>query len=291
MKKLPCEVRGAAKAIVGPARFGARRLTSRARALPDFVIIGAQRCGTTAFYDGLTSHGSVLRAAGKELHFFDYYWAKGEAWYRSQFPLRWRRVGAERVSGARAVTGEATPYYMFHPHVPRRAREIVPGAKLIVLLRDPVARAHSHYEWMTKHGREVLSFPEAIRAEASRLEAELERLQTDPGYHSPPHRNFSYLSRGLYAEQLRRWLRYFPREQMLVLVSEEFFRRPDDIFAITLKFLGLPQTRLAPRSPRPGQQYWSTLDPKTREFLIEYFRGPNAELSELLGRELPWPDR
>lgn len=288
MRSLGADVAQLGKAVAQPTRIWARRATSGARGLPDFVIIGGQRCGTTAFYEDLTRHPSVLRAAGKELHFFDYHWAKGQAWYRSQFPLRWRRMAIENATGKRTVTGEATPYYMFHPRVPERAHQVVPRAKLIVLLRDPVGRAHSHYEWMRKQGNETLPFKEAISAERQRLEPELARMLSDPEYHSPAHRNFSYLGRGCYAEQLKRWLQYFPREQMLIIISEEFFSRPEDTFAQTLRFLDVADTHLVPKSPRVGQQYYSRLDQETRAVLVEYFRGPNQELTELLGRDLPW---
>jgi hypothetical protein len=216
-------------------------------------------------------------------------WRRGEAWYRSQFPLHVQRVVVERINGARVVTGEATPYYLSHPGVPRRAFEIVPHARLIVLLRDPVMRAHSHYEWMRSQGHETLPFDQAVRNESSRLEREIARLENDPEYHSPIHRNFSYLARGRYAEQLKKWLNYFPREQLLVLESEEYFERPEDAFATTFAYLGLPNVRRPVAVHRPvPQQYESQFDKGTREFLAEYFRGPNAELTDLLGREFSW---
>jgi hypothetical protein len=253
------------------------------------LIIGGQRCGTTSFYESLTQHPCVLRAAGKELHFFDYLWQRGEAWYRSQFPLHIQRVLAERMNGAPAVTGEATPYYLSHPHVPRRASEIVPHARLIVLLRDPLMRAHSHYEWMKRQGFETIPFDQAVRSESSRLEHEIVRMENDPEYHSPIYRNFSYLARGRYAEQLKKWLDYFPRDHLLVLESEEYFKRPENAFATTFAYLELPNAHRPVAVQRPvQQQYDSRLDERTREFLTEYFRGPNAELTKLLGRTFSW---
>jgi hypothetical protein len=277
-----------AKAVVRPGLFAGRRLTSRVRALPDFVIIGAQRCGTTSLYDSLTGHRAVFPAAGKELHFFDLNWERGEHWYRSRFPVRERMSIAQRVTRVRSITGEATPYYLFHPLVPQRAFETIPSAKLLVLLRDPVPRAYSHYLWMRRHGFETLPFEDAVRKETSRLEPEIERMADDPTYQSAAHRNFSYLARGRYAEQLRRWLEFFSREQILIVRSEDLFAQPNEAMAEILGFLELPPDP-AMRYPHLGaQQYAEGLDGHVREFLVEYFSAPNSELADLVGRDFAW---
>jgi hypothetical protein len=277
------------KQSVRPARERAWLATSRARVLPDFLIIGGQRCGTTSFYHYLTQHHGAVRAKGKEIHFFDFQWKRGIGWYRSRFPLRATMALASRRYGVRAVTGEATPYYLFHPWAPRRAFETVPDAKLIVLIRDPVARAHSHYEWMVKHGFETLPFRDALEQEDERLRPEIERIEGDPEYSSPIHRNFGYLLRGLYAEQLGRWLEVFPADQLFVIRSEDFFEEPREAFRQTFEFLAVPAELRSSYPRRGAQSYSSALEPEDREFLIDYFRAPNARLYELIGRDLSWP--
>jgi hypothetical protein len=125
--------------------------------LPDFIILGTQRGGTTSLYDDLTRHPQIIPAAGKELHYFDNKYSKGVTWYRGHFS---RRVRFKPW----LITGEATPYYLFHPAVPDRVLETCPRAKFLVLLRDPVSRAYSHYHMMRKRDREPLSFEEALKA-------------------------------------------------------------------------------------------------------------------------------
>jgi hypothetical protein len=288
--RLIAKAREPAKRVGRPVREAFRRSTARARSLPDFLVIGGQRCGTTSFYDYLTSHRGVMRAADKEVHFFDQQWARGQVWYRSRFPLKATQTLSKTLNGARPLTGEATPYYLFHPHVPRRVHETLPAAKLIVLLRDPVARAHSHYEWMRKHGHETLTFTEALRREAERLEPEVRKMEEDPSYTSATHRHFGYLARGRYAEQLDRWFALFPREQFLIVRSEDFFDRPGEVFATAFEFLGVREYVLRSYPRRGAQKYSSPLAPEVEQYLAEYFREPNERLSELIGREL-WPAR
>ena len=127
--------------------FAARRLwrsaTAPVRTLPDFLIIGAQKCGTSFLYRFLVKHPHVKSAFVKEVHYFDLNFAKGNNWYRSNFPLQVRNTRTY-------ITGEASPYYLFHPHAARRASMVVPDAKLLILLRNPVDRAHSHYQHQVK---------------------------------------------------------------------------------------------------------------------------------------------
>ncbi|MGI9254548.1 MAG: sulfotransferase domain-containing protein, partial [Thermomicrobiales bacterium] len=175
---------------------------------PDFIVIGAQRSGSTSLYRYLSAHPLIEAARIKELHYFSLHHQRPLAWYRSQFPLN---------LPPGHITGEATPYYLFHPHAARRIAETAPRAKLIAVLRNPIDRAHSHYHHELARGVEWLSFEDAIRAEPERIAGERERLLADPTYASAPYQSASYLSRGRYAEQLREWLDIFPRDQLLIV--------------------------------------------------------------------------
>ena len=145
--------------------------TTRLRGLPDFLIIGAQRCGTTSLYRYLCAHPSVQPAVlNKGIHYFDTNHEQGTAWYRSHFPsepykayLR-RRRGVERV-----LTGEGSPYYFFHPLAPGWIAEELPEARFVVMLRDPVGRAYSQYQHEVARGFEALAFEEALEEEEERL--------------------------------------------------------------------------------------------------------------------------
>jgi hypothetical protein len=221
---------------------------------------------------------------GKELHFFNYEYWRGASWYRSFFPTVAARQRA-RLSGRNLIAGEATPYYMFHPAVPGRVAEMLPDVRLIVLLRNPVSRAYSHYQKMRRMGFEWLAFEKAIDVEDKRLAGDEERLLADPHYRSKHHRRHSYLSRGLYADQLERWFAHFPRDRFLVLLAEDFFARPDEVYAETLDFLDLAPHPLPERRVAEAPAY-DPLDPGLRARLEQRFATPNARLALLLGREL-----
>lgn len=282
----PRRVRGAARPTQPRARRAAALATRRARILPSFLVIGAQRAGTTTFFSDLCEHSHVARPVGKELHFFNYDYWRGVNWYRSFFPTAASRRLARRRGGD-LVAGEATPYYLFHPAVPSRVAETIPDARLIVLLRNPVDRAYSHYQKTRRMGFEWLSFEKAIAVEDKRLAGEEERLAADPRYRSEHHRRHAYLARGHYADQLERWLACFPRDQLLVLLAEDYFARPAEAHAETLEFLGLPQQSLArPRSDNPRP--YEPLEADLRASLEQRFAKSNARLALLLGREV-WP--
>jgi len=144
-------------------------LTSWMRMMPDFLIIGAQRCGTTSLFNYLSQHPDIYPSFPKEVHYFSNYYKKGTAWYRSHFPLTWQKKYRELVQGRKFMTGEATPYYFSHPHAPRRIFNALPKVRLFLLLRNPVDRAFSHYQYEVKMGIESLSFEEAIDKEEDRL--------------------------------------------------------------------------------------------------------------------------
>jgi hypothetical protein len=253
------------------------RATARLRPLPDFLVIGAQRAGTTALYEYLRRHPAVTGPARKEVNFFDVHYGRGEAWYRGQFPRRRRH----------ALVGEASPSYLFHPLAPRRAAALLPGVRLVALLRNPIDRALSHYHHEVDLGREPLSFEEALEREEERMRGELERMLADPAYASHAWWNHTYLSRGRYAEQLERWLAVFPRTQLLVLPSEELFDRPRETYARILDFLGAPPHDLG-SYPRIFGRDYRGMRPETRERLAGYYAEPNRRLAELLGSELAW---
>jgi hypothetical protein len=253
------------------------RATARIRPLPDFLIIGAQKAGTTALYTYLRRHPSITGPAWKEVSFFDRQYTRGAAWYRGNFPLR---------SSGRTV-GEASPSYLFHPLAPQRVAALLPDVKLIAILRDPVDRAYSHYRHEVALGREQLSFEDALAAEEERTAGEVERMIADPGYFSRGWWDHTYVSRGLYAVQLERWLAAFTRDRLLVLTNDELSERPAETYARTLRFLGVRAFELD-TFPRVFEGSYPPLDAVTHETLRTKFAEPNRRLAELLGRDLAW---
>lgn len=274
--------------LIGRAlKRGARLLTGPLRLMPDFLIIGAQRAGTTSLFNYLSQHPSIIPALTKEVHFFDINYSKGLKWYRSHFPTTFTKTYVNRFKKLDILTGEATPYYLFHPHAPQRIFDCIPEVKLIVLLRNPIDRAYSHYQKQIKHGRETLPFDMAIREENKRLEGEAERIFGDERYYSFNHQRFSYLSRGIYVEQLRAWFDFFPRDRFLILSSKDLLDKPQAVSNRVFEFLDLPTWEISEHK-RYNVIDYQKMDPSVRHGLIEYFRPYNQQLYEYLGIDFGW---
>ncbi len=273
--------------------------TSQIRLLPDFIIIGTQRGGTTSLYYYLTEHPNIARALMKEVHFFDDHFEEGLDWYRAQFPSSLQKYYTERIRKEHFLTGESSPYYLFYPPAPQRISAVVPNAKLIVLLRNPVDRAYSHHWLATLEGNERLSFEEAIQREEERLAGEQEKIVADGHYAAFNHRHFSYLARGIYIDQLQHWMKYYPCEQFLILRSEDLYKDTATVFKQTLDFLevdssDVSSSNLFKQYRQPNKRGYKNeekppkMDSKTREQLVEYFKAHNARLYEFLGRDMGW---
>jgi hypothetical protein len=268
-----------ARAVLRNAVWTYGRATASARPLPDFLIIGAQKAGTTALYAYLRRHPAITGPSWKEVSYFDRHYGRGAAWYRGNFPNRVRARGK--------LVGEASPSYIFHPLGPERVKALVPEARLVALVRNPVDRALSHYHHEVALGREPLRFEDALDAAEDRLRGEEERLAADLNYFSRAWWSHAYKSRGRYAEQLERWLAVFPREQLLILPSEDLGGEPERTHARVLDFLGAAPHRLD-AYPRVYERQYEAMSPETRERLAAELEAPNRRLYELLGRDLGW---
>ena len=233
-----------ARALVG-------RNPGRGRVLPDFIVIGAAKSGTTSLYGALIDHPFVLPCTTtdphfqntKEVHFFDYGFQRGLDWYRSHFPLESVRRELEAEHGRPFLTGEASPSYISSYWAPGRIRKILPDVKLLAVLRNPVDRAYSQFQMSRRQGIEPLErFEEAAAAEEERLRPIVARLSADPHYQNPDFGRWSYLARSRYAEQLERWLALFPREQFLFLKAEDLSLTPLRRSTPSMSFSACPPT-------------------------------------------------
>ena len=256
------------------------RATAFARIAPSFLVIGAQRSGSTTLYRHLATHPCILPPLRKEVHYFDFQYAKGRAWYLAHFPGIHKRIAGNR----RVVTFEASPYYMVHPLAPERIRTFNPDMKLIAILRDPVDRALSHYHHEARRGVETLTFEEAIAAEPERLAGAERAMKQAPHFYSHAHHHFSYLDRGRYAHHLEPWLEHFPRKHLLVLASEALFKAPDPIMNRVFEFLGLPPHRV-PAGPHRKRAY-ASIQPEFRERLRRHFSQDQERLERLLPHDI-----
>jgi Sulfotransferase domain len=274
--RIPLDVRHR----IAQLRVGARASTGNWRRLPDLLVIGAQRCGTSTLYRHLGRHPDVAPSLRKEVEYFSRRYGRGERWYRAHFALA---VGRPRL------VFEATPDYLFHPLAAERAAAVVPEARLVVMLREPVARAWSHYHHMVDLGYEPLDFAAAVAAEDDRCAPDRARLRADPLHDPVAWLRYSYVARGRYAEQLARWRERFPADRLLVVRSEDFFAEPAAEFGRILDFLGLrpwapPDFVNVSRQRRPPPP---PIPEGCRAALAERFAEPNQELVALLGEAAP----
>ncbi len=259
------------------------------RVLPDLVLAGAQRSGTTALTEALYRMPMVERPRrGKGSHYFSYNYHRGWEWFQSQFPTEaWASI-VERRHRYPIFCFDACPYYLFHPFAVERMAQALPAVKVLVMLRDPVRRAESHFHHSVSHGHEDLTFEEALAEEPKRLAGEVERMQDDWTYWSHSHEHHSYLTKGMYAEQLERLLRYYPRDQVMVIQSEAFYRDTGAVLRDVTTWLGLPASITLEQSDDRNGHNYESMDESMRGRFVELYREPNERLYALLGERYDW---
>jgi len=256
--------------------------------VPSFLIMGAQRCGTTSMYKTLSQHPDVLPAVlHKGAHYFDMHYARGEAWYRGHFPLELTADRVRRATGFRPITGESSPYYLFHPLAAARIAADLPGARLLVLLRDPVERAYSAFTHEAARGFETETFERALELEPERLAGEEERIRDQPGYVSHAHQHHAYLTRGQYVDQLERLEGLVGRERVHVVDSGNLFADAAPIYSGIVRFLGLravPPPEFRQHNARPRSEMPEAL----RRRLEDHFAPYDERLAAWLGAVPSW---
>jgi hypothetical protein len=255
------------------------RVSAAVRVLPDFLVIGAQKAGTTSLYDVLCASPEVVAARKKEVRFFDQHWSRGSYWYRWSFPTHWAMAGR----GAR-LTGEASPDYLLHPLAPARAHRVVPEARLIVLLRHPVDRAYSQYRMNLALATEDRSFDEAVDDElarlASRTAADVDRWDDVRNYHS-------YVERSRYHPQLLRWLAHYPRSALHVTTLESILHDPRPELDRICRYLGIEPVATTGFAHSNRRDY-EGLPSARRDELFDLFADDVARTEELLGFALDY---
>jgi len=262
-------------------------LTHYFHTLPNFLIIGAAKCGTSSLYEYLMQHPCIGKSLTKQIHFFDRYYDKKLSWYKVCFPFVWEKFYIERILQKKFATGEATPHYMTHPLAPKRAFEVIPSAKIIVMLRNPIDRAYSHYQMERANNNEELSFEESIEQENSRIAGEFKKMlnnENNLGINYPHH---AYIKSSEYLDQIKRWMEYYPKEQFLFVKSEEFNNNPSKVYNQVLDFLELPPHEL-PEYKKIRQRNYQNMNLDTQKKLAEYFKPFNEKLYLFLGINFHW---
>jgi hypothetical protein len=258
-----------------------RDLIGKASALPDFIIIGSQRSGSTSLYNYLIEHPSVSPTLHKEIHFFDANYDKGLAWYKAHFD------SSDYLKAHNLITGEASPYYLLDPEAPKKINQLIANVKLIALLRNPIDRAYSHHNTRYRKGMEKLPFEAAMKKELEAL-----RRHKGANHHAflQSYDSIPYLTRSLYAELLKPWMDIFPKEQLLILRSEDLYKETSRTYQRVLRFLKLAPQELK-QYPAHEQMRYSPMSAETRKQLTEFFAPHNEKLHKLLGRDMKWDRR
>jgi len=285
-----------------------RRITSNFRMLPSFIILGGSRSGNTSLFAHLIEHPNIKAGSKKAYFFFQYYANNTMPFYRSQFPIKRKNL----------ITCDSTSSYFVHPLIPERIKKLLPEAKLIVLLRNPVERAYSEFHYTSTLGSEIReSFEDVIKYEFKRMEIgknKPEFLIENTNY---GHFTFSHLRDGLYAQHLERWLKNFPKEQLLVLHTKDLSENLDETLSKTFDFLNLPQYQIKNKlsknkidkirpiggherniyknfNSKTQTQYnvqnYPEMKPETRKFLQDFFRPHNEKLFKMIGQRFDWND-
>ncbi|MDO5502340.1 MAG: sulfotransferase domain-containing protein [Actinomycetia bacterium] len=269
----------------GYVRLGA--MTAHRRAAPDFLVVGAQRGGTTSLFRALEQHPFVLRPSfSKGINYFDLNYDRGSDWYAGHFPLT-RTADRRRPNGESLAVFEASGYYLFHPAAPARIVQDLPSIKIVAMLREPGERAFSAWKHENARGYDDETFEGALRRETERTAGEVERMLADPRYQSYAHRHYSYGARSDYVPQLRQFYDRLPADQIHVMYSETFFEEPETEFRALTDFLGVDHKEGIVFEQHNARRSGAMPGP-ARELLSDRFRDQAEELEALVGRRPPW---
>ena len=268
-----------------------RKMTSRLRQLPDFIIIGAGRAGTTALYSYLIQHPLIAAAltdnneSVADLHFFEYIISNNIQWYRSHFPILFSKSNKHKNS---FITGEYTSTYMHHPDVPKRIFNLLPKIKLIVILRNPIDKAYSTYQQQFRFGEYTTSFEDTINAEFRRIDLNKDFPELNSNNYDFENLVAQNIIRhGVYADYLETWLKIFDRKQILILNSDDLKKSTKETLRRVFNFLNVSNYDIKDTSQVNVGKY-PTINKITRKKLIEFFKPHNQRLNKLLDTEFDW---
>lgn len=272
-----------ARSKVSRWRVKARMAWPGQGVLPNVLVIGAQRAGTSSIYRYLGSHPDVAPSLRKEIEFFSTRMSMGERWYRAHFPLVRRPH----------VAFEATPDYLLHPLAAQRAAALIPGLRAVALLRNPITRAFSQYGHQRRLDKEDLSFAAALEIEPRRIAGEYDRLAADPDYPAIELRTHGYIERGRYAPQLERWFEAVGPDRVHVIRTEDLWADPVETYTGLLDFLGL--RHVMPTAfenfsyvPETGGRSEKTIPIEAETYLREQLAPEVKAVEALLGTDLRW---
>ena len=236
---------------------------------PQFAVIGTQKGGTTSLYYYMTQHPQVLTPIKKEIHFWSSYFELGLDWYLSHFP--------PTSSEQNFLSGEASTNYFDFDCVPDRMYRFLPQTKLIILLRNPVDRAISHYYHSVREGWEHRSFEDAIERQMQKFDRDCD----------PWNQQGNYLTRGMYVTFIKKWMEVFPANQLLILNSQDFYENPGNTLTQVFEFLDIPDRKVQDSKKYNAGSY-ASINPSVYQQLRDYYQPYNRELEDYLGMKFSW---
>ena len=261
-------------------------ITGFIRVIPDFLVIGAKRCGTTSLYQHLSEHPCISRSPRDNIGFFNENYHLGINWYKSLFPTVFYKKKMESKN-KQCLFFDVTSTYMEEELTAKNVYEVNPNQKIIVILRNPVDRAYSHYHVNVKEKSEKRSFEDAVFEEMNRIKSERIIQNKNKNLRVFTPNNIHYLKKGFYALQLKSWFKIFPREQILVLSTEEFQEDQNIIYKKIFDFLNIPNMKIKSTEKMEKGNY-IPMKHDTQNLLLDYFRQYNYELFELINSEFDW---
>ena len=269
-------------------------ITSNLRVLPNFIIIGAGRAGTTSLYNYLIQHPSIFAASTKnneniaDLHFFEHMISNKTSWYKSHFPTIFTKKFFESKSKMKFITGEYTSTYMYNRNVPKRIFELIPNIKLIIILRNPVEKAYSTYSQQLSFNEHTMSFEETVKAELRRIELSKnypELNSNDPDFGN--HVMHNLVRHGIYFDYLNEWFKIFPKKQFFIIDSEKLKNSTQDTLDDVFKFLDVQPHKISNLSKINVGQY-TKIDDSSKKILTDFYLLHNEKLYNLLGSRYSW---
>ena len=261
-------------------------ITGPLRVLPDFIIIGSMKCGTTSLYYDICEHPCASPAAYDEIGFFDSNFHLGLNWYRSMFPTKRRIEDIRRKEGV-AITGEDTPFYFWNPVAAKRIQKLLPNIKLITILRNPIDRAYSEYQDLVSSESNSPSFETFIENEINTRRKD-SSLITEENFEIFNQKN-SYLLKGIYVDQLKIWAGLFPKEQIFTLSTENLNSEPITALESVFQYLNLPDYKIK-NIQHQKQKKYVPMNSQTRKILIEFFKPHNERLFKFIGKKFDWDE-
>ena len=259
-------------------------ITGFIRVIPDFLVIGAKRCGTTSLYQHLPEHPCISKSPYDNMGFFNDNFHLGVNWYKSFFPTTFTRDKIKSKFGG-FLAFDVTTKYMEEESTANNVYQTKPNMKIIIILRNPVDRAYSQYHLNVREKVEKRSFEDVIEENMNKLDKESrERHEIKPQFLAEKN---NYLKKGLYAQQLRHWLKIFPRKNILIMSTEEFESNQQTIYNKIFEFLNISQFEIK-NTEKMEKGNYTSMESKTRNLLLDYFRSYNNELFKLIDKKFDW---